>query len=138
MEVFEKAQTVDPEVRAHIYSLVSAIGGSSTVHEGQYLLGDDALACLKDLSRWIRSYDDRMNRHDVKRCMAEANLLRGDLLPILAQQGDKTDRSALATKIALSCLDLLNTLTWPIERKEETMTVNTHRHLPYIRLAQVE
>ncbi|KAH0327241.1 timeless-domain-containing protein, partial [Aureobasidium melanogenum] len=138
MEVFEKAQTVDPEVRAHIYSLVSAIGGSSTVHEGQYLLGDDALACLKDLSRWIRSYDDRMNRHDVKRCMAEANLLRGDLLPILAQQGDKTNRSALATKIALSCLDLLNTLTWPIERKEDTMTVNTHRHLPYIRLAQVE
>ncbi|KAI4729499.1 timeless-domain-containing protein [Aureobasidium sp. EXF-10728] len=138
MEVFEKSQTVDPEVRAHIYSLISAIGGSSTVKEGQYVLGDDALACLKDLSRWIRSYDDRMNRHDVKRCMAEANLIRGDLLPILAQQGDKPERSALATKIALSCLDLLNTLTWPIERKEETMTVNVHRHLPYIRLAQVE
>lgn len=138
MEVFEKSQTVDPEVRAHIYSLISAIGGSSTVNEGQYLLGDDALACLKDLSRWIRSYDDRMNRHDVKRCMAEANLIKGDLLPILAQQGDKTERSALATKIALACLDLLNTLTWPIERKEETMTINVHRHLPYIRLAQVE
>jgi replication fork protection complex subunit Tof1/Swi1 len=138
MEVFEKSQTVDPEVRAHIYSLISAIGGSSTVNEGQYLLGDDALACLKDLSRWIRSYDDRMNRHDVKRCMAEANLIKGDLLPILAQQGDKTERSALAAKVALSCLDLLNTLTWPIERKEETMTVNVHRHLPYIKLAQVE
>ncbi|KAI4766757.1 timeless-domain-containing protein [Aureobasidium sp. EXF-3400] len=138
MEVFEKSQTVDPEVRAHIYSLISAIGGSSTVNQGQYVLGDDALACLKDLSRWIRSYDDRMNRHDVKRCMAEANLIRGDLLPILAQQGDKTERSALAAKIALGCLDLLNTLTWPIERKEDTMTINVHRHLPYIRLAQVE
>lgn len=137
MDVFEKSQTVDPEVRAHIYSLISAIGGSSTVHEGQYVLGDDALACLKDLSRWIRLYDDRTNRHDVKRCMAEANLVRGDLLPILAQQQDKTDRSVLATKVALNCLDLLNTLTWPIERKEETMTVNVHRHLPYIRLAQV-
>ncbi|KEQ97194.1 hypothetical protein AUEXF2481DRAFT_54938, partial [Aureobasidium subglaciale EXF-2481] len=129
---------VDAEVRAHVYSLVSAIGGSSTVNEGQYVLGDDALACLKDLSRWIRLYDDRINRHDVKRCMAEANLVRGDLLPILAQQGDKSDRSVLATKVALNCLDLLNTLTWPIERKEETMTINTHRHLPYIKLAQVE
>ncbi|KAI5200618.1 timeless-domain-containing protein [Aureobasidium subglaciale] len=138
MEVFEKSQTVDAEVRAHVYSLVSAIGGSSTVNEGQYVLGDDALACLKDLSRWIRLYDDRINRHDVKRCMAEANLVRGDLLPILAQQGDKSDRSVLATKVALNCLDLLNTLTWPIERKEETMTINTHRHLPYIKLAQVE
>ncbi|KAI5199270.1 timeless-domain-containing protein [Aureobasidium subglaciale] len=138
MEVFEKSQTVDPEVRAHVYSLVSAIGGGSTVNEGQYVLGDDALACLKDLSRWIRLYDDRINRHDVKRCMAEANLVRGDLLPILAQQGDKSERSALATKIALNCLDLLNTLTWPIERKEETMTINTHRHLPYIKLAQVD
>ncbi|KAI5240666.1 timeless-domain-containing protein [Aureobasidium subglaciale] len=138
MEVFEKSQTVDPEVRAHVYSLVSAIGGSSTVNEGQYVLGDDALACLKDLSRWIRLYDDRINRHDVKRCMAEANLVRGDLLPILAQQGDKSERSVLATKVALNCLDLLNTLTWPIERKEETMTVNIHRHLPYIKLAQVE
>lgn len=138
MEVFEKSQTVDPEVRAHVYSLISAIGGSSTVNEGEYVLGDDALACLKDLSRWIRLYDDRINRHDVKRCMAEANLVRGDLLPILAQQGDKSDRSVLATKVALNCLDLLNTLTWPIERKEETMTINVHRHLPYIRLAQVE
>ncbi|KAI1038500.1 hypothetical protein LB503_011262 [Fusarium chuoi] len=75
---------VHPEVRAHINSLVSALGGISADDDGGYQLGDDALEVLRDLKRWIRFYDEKTNRMDVARCIHEANLIEGDLLPILS------------------------------------------------------
>lgn len=67
------------------------------------MLGDDALACLKDLRRWIKLYDQRLNRLDVARCLAEANLVRGDLLEILASWPEDATEDRLKSKIALSC-----------------------------------
>ena len=67
------------------------------------MLGDDALACLKDLIRWIRLYDQRLNRLDVARCLAEANLVKGDLLEILAKYSERVTVDKLKHKIALAC-----------------------------------
>ena len=58
------------------------LGGSSADEDGHYILGDDALACLRDLKRWLKLYDEKLNRLDVARCLAEAKLVAGDLLPI--------------------------------------------------------
>ena len=67
------------------------------------MLGDDALACLKDLKKWLNLYDNRLNRLDVARCIAEANLVRGDILEILALwKEDETD-DKLKYKVALAC-----------------------------------
>ncbi|KAK4981180.1 Topoisomerase 1-associated factor 1 [Elasticomyces elasticus] len=137
MELYEKSQTVDPEVRAYIYSLVSAVGGSSTIDDGRYVLGDDAFACLKDLNRWLRLYDEKTNRLDVKRCLAETNFVKNDLLEILAQWPETATEDRLKSKIALACLELLVPLTWPIELEDDRTTINHHRHLPYLQLAQV-
>lgn len=52
-EVWEKSQTIDPEVRAYVYSLVNAVGGSST-YDDSYQVGDDAYAALQDILRWLR------------------------------------------------------------------------------------
>lgn len=101
------------------------------------MLGDDALACLKDIGKWLRLYDDKTNRHDVKRCLAEANVVQGDLLEILAQWPETEQASALRSKIAVQCLDLLRELTWPLVLEEDLATVNHHRHLPFLQLAQV-
>ena len=136
MEVWEKSQTVDPEVRAYVYSLVSAVGGQSTLDD-HYAVGDDALAVLNDLVRWLRLYDEKTNRFDVKRCLAEANLVKGDLLEILALWPEDEQESKLKAKLALKCLELLVPLTWPLEMKEEKTTVNHVRHMPYLQLAQV-
>ncbi|CZT16294.1 related to Topoisomerase 1-associated factor 1 [Ramularia collo-cygni] len=137
MEVFEKSSTVDPEVRAYISSLVNAVGGSST-DDSSYQIGDDAVAVLKDLQRWLRLYDEKTNRLDVKRCLAEANLVRGDLLEILATwREEEQDGNKLKAKLALACLELLVPLTWPLVLEDETATVNHHRHVPYLQLAQV-
>lgn len=42
--------------------------------DGKYTLGDDALACLKDLRMWLKLYDEKMNRYDV---CAPLGLVRG-------------------------------------------------------------
>ncbi|KKZ63065.1 replication fork protection complex subunit Tof1/Swi1 [[Emmonsia] crescens] len=90
-ESAQPVQVVDPEVRAYVYSLITALGGSGSSDTGKYVLGDDALACLRDIKRWLKFYDEKANRMDVARCLAEANL----------------------------------------------MTVNHHRHTPYLQHSQV-
>ncbi|OCT47582.1 Topoisomerase 1-associated factor 1 [Cladophialophora carrionii] len=133
---FTKAQTVDPEVRAYVYSLVNALGGSSTDDDGRYVLGDDALAVLRDLKRWLKLYDEKNNRLDVARCLAEAKLVGGDLIPILASWPEDGKENRLKARVALACLEVLVPLTWPLETGGE-MTANHHRHTPYIQQAQV-
>ncbi|KAF4158888.1 hypothetical protein CNMCM6069_003127 [Aspergillus lentulus] len=132
----ESVQVVDPDVRAHVYSLVTALGGFNGENADRYVLGDDALACLRDIKRWLKLYDEKNNRMDVARCLGEANLVNGDLLPILTLWSTSGQKSKHMSRIALACLELLVPLTWPLEVHSE-MTVNHHRHTPYLQQAQV-
>ncbi|KAI0118533.1 timeless-domain-containing protein [Hypoxylon sp. NC0597] len=128
---------VHPEVRAHINSLVSALGGFSADDDGRYVLGDSALEVLRDIKKWIRFYDEKTNRMDVARCLAEANIVEGDLLHILASWPENATDNKFKARAALACLEILVPLTWPLERDLDQMTVNHHRHLPVLQLAQV-
>lgn len=92
---------IDPEVKAFVFSLVSALGGSSAGDDGRYVLGDDALAVLKDIKRWIRLYDDKLNRLDVARLLYDANLVKGDLLEILASWPEDAPEASFKAKTAL-------------------------------------
>ncbi|KAF2098057.1 timeless-domain-containing protein [Rhizodiscina lignyota] len=130
--------TVHPEVRAHVNSLVSALGGSSAEYDGRYVLGDDALACLKDIKRWLKLHDDSYNRHDVARALAEADLVCKDLLEILASWPETDEGQGMRYKIAAACLELLVPLTWPVQKDDTKMTVHNHKHMPYLQLAQVK
>ncbi|KUJ20178.1 timeless-domain-containing protein [Mollisia scopiformis] len=132
-----RRDVVDPEVRAYVSSLVTALGGSGADEDGRYVLGDDALACLRDLKKWLKLYDEKANRLDVARCLAESNLVGGDLLQILAAWPENATEDRLKSKIALACLELLVPLTWPLEKDTQAMTVNHHRHIPYLQIAQL-
>ncbi|EOA82512.1 uncharacterized protein SETTUDRAFT_43464 [Exserohilum turcica Et28A] len=105
--------------------------------DGTYALGHDALLCLKDLRKWLKFADGNHNRRDVARCMAEANLVKGDLLEILAKISPTVVESSWKHKIAVAALELLVPLTWPFEIDPTEATVNHHRHGPYIQLAQM-
>ncbi|KAK3308708.1 timeless protein-domain-containing protein [Chaetomium strumarium] len=129
--------TVHPQVRAHINSLVSALGGYSIDDDDGYKLGDDALEVLRDLKKWIRFYDEKTNRMDVARCLAEANIVGSDLLQILATWPPNDNSSKYKARIALACFEVMVPLTWPLEKDRETMTVNHHRHMPVLQLAQL-
>jgi replication fork protection complex subunit Tof1/Swi1 len=128
-------EVVDPQVRAFVSSLVSALGGAGD--DGKYVLGDDALACLRDLKRWLKLYDEKLKRLDVARVLAESGLVNNDLVEILAGWPEDATEDRVKSKVALSCLELLVPLTWPLERGEEETKANHHRHGPYLELAQV-
>lgn len=74
---------------------------------------------------------------DVARCLHEANIIEGDLLPILATWPENAMDNKFKSRIALSCYEVMVPLTWPIEKDRERMTVNHHRHIPVLELAQV-
>ncbi|GAD94912.1 mating-type switching protein swi1 [Paecilomyces variotii No. 5] len=137
VQVGQNVQVVDPEVRAYVYSLVTALGGFNGVDADKYVLGDDALSCLRDIKRWLKLYDTKSNRMDVARCLGEANLINGDLVPILSMWWESGQNGKHLTRIALACLELLVPLTWPVEPHSQ-MTVNHHRHMPYLQQVQVQ
>jgi replication fork protection complex subunit Tof1/Swi1 len=91
------------------------------------------------LIRWYRHYDYKLKRFDVQRCLAHANIVKGDLLEILAQFPENGTESKLKVKRAHACIRLLAILTSPLDEniKEDSMTTNFHRHIPYLQLAQV-
>lgn len=100
-------------------------------------MGDSALEVLRDIKKWIRFYDEKTNRMDVARCLAEANLIDGDLLHILAAWPEAAADNKFKARAALACFEIMVPLTWPLDRPLDEMTVNHHRHMPVLQLAQV-
>lgn len=74
---------------------------------------------------------------DVARCLYEANIIEGDLLPILTTWPENAMDSKFRSRIALGCIELMVPLTWPIAKNKEDMTINHHRHIPVLELGQV-
>ncbi|KAL4956214.1 timeless protein-domain-containing protein [Aspergillus filifer] len=133
----QAAEVIDPDVRSHVYGLVTALGGFNGEDADRYVLGDDALSVLRDIKRWLKLYDEKFNRMDVARCLGEANLVNGDLIQILSLWWVNGQQSKYMSRIALACVELLVPLTWPLEIHGE-MTINHHRHIPYLQQAQVQ
>lgn len=61
------------------------------------------MACLRDIRRWLRLYDEKYNRMDVARCLGEANLVNGDLIPIISLWWNGNQQSKYMSRIALAC-----------------------------------
>lgn len=74
---------------------------------------------------------------DVARCLADANIVSGDLIHILATWNENSTKDRYKARVALACYEILAPLTWPIEKNKETMTNNHHRHVPVLELAQL-
>lgn len=140
------SSAVDPELKAYITNLVSALGGPDFGDPNRpYKLGDDALGCLRDLKKWIKGYDERLDRWDVARAISETSLVTFDLIEILTKWELKHQMASTEEqkpgrhldRIALACLELLVPLTWPLELNKTTSTNNHYKHAPYLNAARV-
>lgn len=119
-------------LKAHISVLVSALGGpdhTSDISPPPYKLGHDALACLKDLKRWIRSVDDANRTFEVAIACGETGVVINDLVVILCQWDNQLSGKSnvppirnkkTMERIMLSILELLVSLTWPQELTPES------------------
>ncbi|ORX55590.1 timeless-domain-containing protein [Hesseltinella vesiculosa] len=114
MEVDEEYQGQE-HTRNLILSTCTALGGfedrvqPNGVVEKVYLVGDEALPCLKDLKRIIRV--DEVLARDV---LIGLNVLESDLIPIVLNQ----DRLGTATgeRFVLACLEIIVPMTWPLPK----------------------
>ncbi|GME84614.1 unnamed protein product [Ambrosiozyma monospora] len=59
--VFES--DAEKTLKSQILLLCTALGGLE-ITSGEYQLGSDALACLKDIKKWIRIVDDEKHNWD--------------------------------------------------------------------------
>ncbi|KAJ3147608.1 Topoisomerase 1-associated factor 1 [Geranomyces variabilis] len=109
---------VPPPADSHLLSICAALGGLEQVDtyvEGvgivsqkQYVLGDETLACLRDLKRLLRT-DERSKDRTVVRALGRWKILQTDLLPIL-----RVAHASNKVKVAQAVLQLFVPLTWPI------------------------
>lgn len=95
--------TVKASSCIHIIDARLQLGGPSNDGTNTYVLGDEAQLVLRDLKKWLKGYDERLNRLDVARCLAEANLVSGDLVQILAMLPDDFTNTRILQRLALSC-----------------------------------
>lgn len=106
--------------RAYILSLCSAIGGLEEIKQddgtvGQiYCAGDEALACLRDLKKAIR-IDSQNNERIVLNALVEFNVVKTDIVPLLLSY--RNQRTEVADRFILACVELLVPMTWPLEQK---------------------
>lgn len=106
-DFYDSRVTLEPVITR----IIDALGG---VEEGEYRMGEQAGACLKDLKKlWRR--DDVDDDRTIARIFWERRLLQNDLIPILLVattiSGDD--------KRAIACVDLMTAMTWPIDLAEE-------------------
>ncbi|KAF3901899.1 hypothetical protein ABW21_db0203652 [Orbilia brochopaga] len=131
-------ETIDPLINGRIRWLVSALGGPSADDPETYVLGDDVLGCLRDLKRWLRGYDEKLNRLDVARCISETSMVKIDLMEILSHCSSRDETVyRQQNKISLACVELLVPLTWRLDKTELTMTLNHHRHIATLKRSQI-
>ncbi|QPG73043.1 hypothetical protein FOA43_000347 [Brettanomyces nanus] len=105
-------------LQSQILLLCSALGGTDPTSENkrEYILGVDALACLKDLKRWIKAVDDATHMWHVAAACHENELVENDLIPIMIQIPKRANNSDsnYMQNILLSALELLVALTRPL------------------------
>ncbi|KAG7849003.1 hypothetical protein KL941_001821 [Ogataea angusta] len=101
-------------LKSQILILCSALGGADD--SGKYVLGVDALACLKDIKRWIKVVDDASDSWNVASACDDNGLVVNDLIPILVQLPARAADSnkAFYHNILLAALELLVALTRPL------------------------
>lgn len=154
MNTDDEFQTV---LRARIALLATAIGGpdyNSELDPPPYKIGDDCLACLKDLKRWFKFVDEQQKRWDVAMAAAEYRILTDDILPILIDWENQCSLAAKLkakaseenvqctrnkeynAKIALNCLQLLVIMTWPLILTDQS-TENQVKHYTELKKYQL-
>jgi replication fork protection complex subunit Tof1/Swi1 len=107
----EETLDLDQSLRDSVTGLVSALGGVDyTDPSRSYVLGDDALGCLKDLKKWVKLYGSS-GKLDALRCISETNLVSLDLCQILGQFREGQENDKVKWRLALNCCSFPTDLT---------------------------
>ncbi|KAI8366587.1 timeless protein-domain-containing protein [Blakeslea trispora] len=113
-------ETDDNDVKTYILNICSAIGGMEEIMQPDgsiqqvYCVGDEALACLRDLKKAIR-IDSQNSEKTVLNALAEYNVIETDIVPLILSFSEQ--QSDVAHRFILACVELLVPMTWPVEEQ---------------------
>ncbi|KAI9179097.1 Topoisomerase 1-associated factor 1 [Blastocladiella emersonii ATCC 22665] len=123
-------------LETHIFSLCSAVGGfeDTPAPDGSvvqhYVLGDEALDCLRDLKRFLR-YDEANKEKTVAALLGKFALVQANLVPILEHHAGSSQL------VFFAAIELLVPLTWPLTADELGTDLLAH-HRAYKRALVTE
>ncbi|RUS31825.1 timeless protein-domain-containing protein [Jimgerdemannia flammicorona] len=112
---------MDPQYKAYILSVCSALGGfeefedENGLLQSVYVMGDECLECLKDIKRCIR-LDDNYPEKYILQALGEWQIFQKDLIPILLLNAEGIQ--ATEQRVALACVEIFVPMTWPVEDKD--------------------
>jgi len=117
----DQPKTFRDDLRAIYEPVVGAVVDALGGWENEvYVMGDDALGCLRDL-RTLWRKDDTDDDRTIARICWEKRVLSNDLIPILLQTAGK---GLVEDKRAVACLDMITAMTWPIDVAAELQEID--------------
>jgi hypothetical protein len=109
------------KIKSNVAMLCSALGGFDPNPPNNYFLGIEAVACLKDLKKMLKSIDEEKKVYNVASACHDSGLFVNDLIPIMVQYGMSNIKDASPERLSLllATLELLVRLLTPITIDEE-------------------
>lgn len=126
-------------IKNKIVQLCSALGGIDPNEPHDYILGIEALGCLKDIKELLKRIDEERGIWSVTSACHDSGLFVNDLVPIMVQYGttDAKNANPEIMKILLATIELMVRLLTPLRLNEDD---NDNRRELYAKLrrAQIE
>lgn len=126
-------------IRRKVAMLCSALGGFDPNPPNEYILGVEALGCLKDLKELLKRIDEERNVWSVASACHDSGLFINDLIPIMVQYGsiDTTNQNPETVKILLVSIELMVRLLTPLRLEDDSKENKIELHAK-LRRAQIE
>ena len=108
-------------LRKRIAMLCSALGGFDPNPPNAYILGMEALGCLRDMKEILMKFQDTDKLSVVLSAFHDMGLFINDLIPIMVHYGvtDTTNLDHQTMKILLTCLEIMVKLMTPLKKENE-------------------
>ena len=126
-------------IKRKVAMLCSALGGFDPNPPNEYILGIEALGCLKDIKELLKRIDEEKNVWSVSSACHDSGLFVNDLIPILVQYGsvDTANENPETLKILLVGIELMVRLLTPLRLDDDSKENRIELHAK-LRRAQIE
>lgn len=129
----------EKRIKTKIQHLCSALGGMDPTDPETYIVGIEALGCLKDIKELFKRIDEERGLWTVASACHDSGLFVNDLVPILIQYGstDTANADPEIMKILLATIELMVRMMTPLALDDDN-NENRRELQAKLRRAQIE
>lgn len=118
-----KSNNDEQIIKRRIAMLCSALGGFDPNPPQSYILGVEAIGCLKDIKNMLNKIDHEKNVLLVASACHDSGLFVGDLVPIMVHYGvtDVENAEPETVRLLLASLELMVRLLQPVDESNDEL-----------------